>query len=192
MIETRSILTIVEEIFHERGPRLLEPLRRGATLAVIRNPFAGRHEPDILPLAAPLEALALDLGRRLVAALGGDSKRIEAYGKAAIVGEDGELEHAALWHVPGGRGLREALGGGKAIIPSSKKVAGIGARIDVPLHHVDAAFVRSHFSAMEVGCPDGPRRDEIVFILAGATGGRPHARVGGLRATEIEGKDGLR
>jgi hypothetical protein len=159
---------------------------------VARNPFAGRYEPDLLPFMVALEPLAVELGNRLVAVLGGDPARIEAYGKAIVVGEDGELEHAALWHVPGGVGLRQALGGGRAIIPSSKKVAGLGARIDVPLHHKDAAYVRSHFSSIEVGVPDALRRDEIVLILAGATGGRIHARVGGLRVADIAGEDGLR
>ena len=192
MVQIRKLLTIVEDVFHERGPAPATPITTAAALAVIRNPLAGRYEPDLMPLMAALEPLALALGERLVVALGGDADRAETYGKAAIVGEDGELEHAALWHVPGGKGLRGALGRGKAIIPSSKKVAGPGARIDVPLHHLDAAFVRSHFSAIEVGVPDAPRRDEIVFILAAATGGRIHERVGGLRANEVRGEDGLR
>lgn len=192
MIAIRKLSTLVEDIFHERGPVPSSPITQAAVLAVIQNPYAGRYEPDLMPLMAALDPLAEMLGRRLVAALGGEPGRIEAYGKAAIVGEDGELEHAAVWHVPGGKGLRAALGGGKAIIPSSKKVAGMGARIDVPLHHKDAAFVRSHFSAIEVGVPDAPRRDEIVLILAAATGGRVHARVGGLQAAEIRGEDGLR
>lgn len=192
MIEIRKLLTLVEDVFHERGPALAVPITTAATLAVIRNPLAGRHEPDLIPLMAALEPLAHSLGERLLAALGGEPGRVEAYGKAAIVGEDGELEHAALWHVPGGKGLRGPLGGGRAIIPSTKKVAGPGARIDVPLHHRHAAYVRSHFSAMEVGVPDAPRRDEIVFILAAATGGRVHERVGGLSAADIHGEDGLR
>ena len=193
-VDVRTIATAVEEVFHERGPRSIgaRPLRRGSVAAVLRNPFAGRHEPDILAFADALSPLAASLGERLVRALGGDPGAVEAYGKAAIVGEDGELEHAALWHVPGGTGLRAALGGGRAIIPSTKKVAGIGAAIDVPLHHKDAAYVRSHFSAVEVRVADAPRRDEIVLILAAATGGRVHARVGGLAASEVHGEDGLR
>lgn len=159
---------------------------------MIHNPFAGRYEPDILPAAEALTSLAGHMSERLLGALGGDPALVEAYGKAALVGADGELEHAALWHVPGGVGMRRALGGGKAIIPSTKKVAGIGARIDVPLHHKDAAYVRSHFSSIEVGVPDAPRRDELVLVLAMATGGRVHARVGGLEASAIRGEDGLR
>jgi hypothetical protein len=190
--DIRSLLTFVEEVRHERGPRLTTPLLRGASAAVIRNPFAGRYEADIMAYAEALVPLATELAQRLLRALGGDPKVIEAFGKAAIVGEDGELEHAALWHVPGGKGMRAVLRGGRALIPSTKKVAGPGARIDVPLHHKDAAYVRSHFSAIEIGVPDAPRRDEIVFILALATGGRAHARVGGLEAAAIIGKDGLR
>ncbi len=124
-LDVRTIATAVEEVFHERGPRPAtggRPLRRAAAAAVVRNPFAGRHEPDILPFADALSPLAASLGERLVRALGGDPSAVEAYGKAAVVGEDGELEHAALWHVPGGVGLRAALGGGKAIIPSTKHV----------------------------------------------------------------------
>ena len=132
------------------------------------------------------------MGERLLGALGGDAAGVQSFGKGAVVGEDGELEHAALWHVPGGIGLRRALGGGKAIVPSAKKLGAIGTRIDVPLHHKDAAYVRSHFSSMEVGVPDAPRRNEIVFILAMTTGGRVHARVGGLEASAIRGEDGLR
>ncbi len=139
-----------------------------------------------------LTPLATSMSERLLGALGGDPARIEAYGKGAVVGEDGELEHAALWHVPAGTGMRRVLGGGKAIIPSSKKVGPIGARIDIPLHHKDAAYVRSHFSSMEVGVPDAPRCREIMFVLAMATGGRVHARVGGLEAGSIRGEDGLR
>jgi hypothetical protein len=142
--------------------------------------------------AEALTPLATTMSERLLGALGGDASRVEAFGKGAVVGEDGELEHAALWHVPAGTGLRRALGGGKAIIPSSKKVGAIGTRIDIPLHHKDAAYVRSHFSSMEVGVPDAPRRNEIVFVLAMTTGGRVHARVGGLEASAIQGEDGLR
>jgi Amino acid synthesis len=162
--------------------------------AVIGNPFAGRHEPEIAAAAEALAPLlALAMAERLLDALcGGERALVEAYGKAAIMGGEGEVEHAALWHVAGGSGLRRALGGGRAIIPSTKKVGGVGARIDVPLHHKDAAYVRSHFAAMEAGVPDTPRRREIVSPLAMATGRRAHARVGGLSAAEIRGEDGLR
>ena len=139
-----------------------------------------------------LKEIGLAVSRRLVDALGGDPGRIESYGKGAIVGTAGELEHAALWHVPGGYGMREVLGEAKAIVPSAVKLGAMGTRLDVPLHHINAAYVRSHFSAIEFGIPEAPRADEIVFVLAMTTGGRIHARMGGLRAEEIEGKDGLR
>ncbi len=191
-IEVRKFLTVVEEIFHEGGPRATVPLRRGSIAAVIRNPYAGRYEPDILPMMEALKPLGLAMARRLVAALGGEAGAIEGYGKGIIVGGRGEIEHGALWHAPGGYGMREVLGGAKAIVVSTKKVGGPGARLDVPLAHVNASYVRSHFDAMEVGVPDAPHGDEIVVILAMATGPRIHARVGGLKASEIVGKDGLR
>uniref|UniRef100_UPI0031383F12 amino acid synthesis family protein n=2 Tax=Ferrovibrio terrae TaxID=2594003 RepID=UPI0031383F12 len=139
-----------------------------------------------------LKPLGLDLTKRLVAALGNDPKAIEAYGKGALIGAGGELEHGALWHVPGGYSMREILGNAKAIVPSATKVGGPGARIDIPLHHVNAAYVRSHFDAIEFGVADGPRDNEIAFILAMSTGGRVHARVGGLQVHEIKGEDGQR
>ena len=188
----RKIVTIVEEIRHEGGPPAAVPPRKAAVLAVIANPFAGRHEPDIVGFMKDLEPLGLEMSKRLVAALGGDVSVVEAYGKGAIVGEAGELEHGALWHVPGGYAMRALLGDAKAIVPSAKKVAGVGARLDVPIGHVNAAYVRSHFDAMEVGVPDAPRAGEIVFALVMTTGPRIHARVGGLQASEVKGLDGLR
>jgi hypothetical protein len=131
------------------------------------------------------------MAERLVARLGGPDA-IEGYGKGAIVGLAGETEHAALWHVPGGYAMRGALGDAKAIVPSAKKVGGPGARLDVPITHTEASYVRSHFDAMEVGLNDAPRADEIVLALVMTTGSRIHARVGGLAAGDIEGKDGLR
>jgi Amino acid synthesis len=192
LIEIRKLATIVEEVFHEGGPPAARPLRQGACLAVIRNPYAGRWVQDILPLMKELEPLGLDMARRLVAALGAAPKEIEAYGKGAIVGAAGELEHGALWHAPGGYGMREVLGGTKAIVPSTKKVGGAGTRLDVPLAHVNAAYVRSHFGTLEVGLPDAPKADEIVYVLAMSTGPRVHARAGGLEAADIKGEDGLR
>ena len=192
LVEVRKFATVVEEVFHEGGPLAATPLKQGACLAVVRNPYAGRYVPDILPLMKELEPLGLEMARRLIAALGVAPAAIEAYGKGAIVGSAGELEHGALWHAPGGYGMREVLGGTKAIVPSSKKVGGVGARLDVPLAHINAAYVRSHFGAMEVGLPDAPKADEIVYILTMATGPRVHARAGGLQASEIKGEDGLR
>ena len=139
-----------------------------------------------------LKPLGIDMADRLIAALGGDISVIDGFGKGAIVGTAGELEHGALWHVPGGYAMRERLGDSKAIVPSSKKVGAFGARIDIPLGHINAAYVRSHFDAMEVGMPDGPRPDEILFVLAMACGPRIHARMGGLKAEDVKGEDGLR
>jgi len=188
----RKRALIVEEIFHERGPRVAVPLQRAAALAVIHNPFAGRYVEDIAPYMEDLKPLGLEMANALIVALGGDPKTVEGYGKGAIVGEAGELEHGALWHVPGGYAMREALGGAKAIVASTKKVGGPGTRLDVPVTHIDASYVRSHFDAMEVGMADAPRTDEILLALVMTTGPRVHARVGGLKASEIEGKDGLR
>ena len=191
-VKVRKYATIVEEILHEGGEPPPTPLYRGAVLAVIENPYAGRYEPDIQPLMKALEPLGLAMAQRLVAALGGDEARIAGYGKGALVGVDGELEHGALWHVPGGYAMRDVLGGAKAIVPSSKKVAGAGARLDVPVTHINASYVRSHFDAMEVGVPDAPRPRELVLALVMTTGARIHARVGGLEPADIKGEDGLR
>ena len=191
-VEVRKFATVVEDVFHEGGPPAAKPFRQGACLAVIRNPFAGRYEPDIQPFMKDLEPLGVEMAKRLISAMGVKPKEIEAYGKGAIVGTAGEIEHGALWHAPGGYGMRDVLGGTKAIVPSTKKVGGAGARLDVPLAHINAAYVRSHFGAMEVGLPDAPREDEIVFILTMSTGARVHDRAGGLKASEIKGKDGLR
>jgi Protein of unknown function (DUF1185). len=191
-VEVRKRLITVEEIFHEGGQPAAKPLKRGAIVAVIANPFAGRHVEDIAGFMDDLKPLGLAMARDLIAALGGDVAAIEGYGKGAIVGAAGELEHGALWHVPGGYAMREALGDAKAIVPSTKKVGGPGARLDVPVTHINASYVRSHFDAMEVGIPDSPRADEMAVILVMTTGPRIHARVGGLKASEIKGEDGLR
>lgn len=192
MIEVREIFTQVEEIFHEFGPPAAKPLERGAVCAVLTNPFAGRYEPNIVPMMEALNPLGIEMSRRLLAAMRVGPQQIEGYGKGAIVGSAGELEHGALWHVPGGYAMREVLGGAKAIVPSATKVGPLGARIDVPIHHSNAAYVRSHFDAIEVGVPDAPRADELVFILGMTNGPRIHDRVGGLRASEIKGEDGQR
>lgn len=192
LIEIRRILTIVEDITHEKGPPADRPVRRAAVCAVLKNPFAGRYEADILPMMEALTAPGLDMAKRCLDAMGGDPATVEGYGKGAIVGADGELEHGALWHVPGGYAMRELLGNAKAIVPSTKKVGGPGARLDVPITHINASYVRSHFDAMEVGVPGHPRADEIVFVLVMSTGGRVHERIGGLRADQIKVWDGQR
>lgn len=191
-VQIRKVATLTEEIVHEFGPAPKVPQRRGAIIAVIANPFAGRYEPDIQPFMEDLKPLGLSMARRLLADLGGDADRIEGYGKGSIVGTDGELEHGALWHAPGGYSMREVLGAPMAIVPSTKKVGRAGARLDVPITHVNASYVRSHFDSIEVGLNDAPRAGELAFILAMTTGPRVHSRSGGLEAADITGKDGLR
>jgi hypothetical protein len=188
----RKLAATVEEVFHEGGPPSNVPLRRAAVLAVIRNPFAGRYVEDIQPFMEDLKPLGLDMARRLLVLLGGDPKVVEGYGKGAIVGAAGEVEHGALWHAPGGYAMREILGDTRAIVPSTKKVGGVGARLDVPVTHVNASYVRSHFDAMEVGLNDSPRADEMLLALVMTTGARIHNRAGGLAAQDIRGEDGLR
>ena len=213
MIEIRRIFTHVEEIRHEFGPVADKPLLRGAIGAVLTNPFAGRHEPDILPMMDALQAVGIDMAERLRAAMAVPAERIESYGKGAVIGAAGELEHGALWHVPGGYAMRELLGwkgdrnayakgqaedktgqpgNGLSIVPSTKKVGAPGTALDVPLTHINASYVRSHFDAIEVRVPGAPLADEMVFILAMACGPRVHARVGGLAASAISKWDGLR
>ena len=213
MIEIRRIFTHVEQILHEFGPVAAVPLLRGAIGVVLTNPFAGRYEPDILPMMAALDPVGLDMARKLLASMGVPAERIEGYGKGAIVGAAGELEHGALWHVPGGYAMRELLGwkgdakayakgqgeektgqpgNALSIVPSTKKVGAPGTALDVPLTHVNAVYVRSHFDAIEVRVPGAPLADEIVFILAMSTGPRVHARVAGLAASAISQWNGLR
>jgi hypothetical protein len=191
-VEVRKRVTIVEEIFHEGGPVAANPLRRAAALVVIRNPFAGKYVEEIAEFMDDLKPMGLEMAKSLVAALGGQAKRIEGYGKGAIVGAAGELEHGALWHVPGGYGMREILGDAKAIVASTKKVGGPGTRLDVPVTHINASYVRSHFDAMEVGIADAPRANEILVAIAVTDSGRPLPRVGGLMKDQIKGEDGLR
>jgi len=192
MVKVRKISTQVEEIYHEGGPVRTEPILRGSIVVVIENPYAGRYVEDITPMMEALKPLGLKLANQLIDALGGDRSKITSYGKGAIVGEDGELEHGAIWHVAGGYAMREALGEALAIVPSSKKVGHMGARLEIPTTHKDASYVRSHFDAMEVGLPDGPRRGEILYALVMTTGGRVHARLGGLAVSDISKRDGLR
>jgi hypothetical protein len=188
----RKTLLTVEEIFHEGGPVAPKPLKRAAVAAVVANPFAGRYVEEITGFMDDLKPLGLSLAKMLVAALGGDAKAVEGYGKGAIVGTSGEVEHGALWHAPGGYAMREVLGGAKAIVSSTKKVGGPGTRLDVPVTHINASYVRSHFDAVEVGIADAPGAGEMVLILVMTTGPRVHARAGGLKASEIKGEDGLR
>jgi hypothetical protein len=191
LVNVRKYKLDVEECWHEGGPRLATPLHVAVGMAIVKNPYAGRYEADLLPFMAELRQLGSELSARMIAALGGPAA-VQAYGKGAIVGEDGELEHGAVWHEAGGWAMRAALGNPKAIVPSAKTIGGTGTRLIVPLGHIQAAYVRSHFGAAEMTVWDGPRRDEIVFGLAMATGGRIHARLGGLAAADVVGNDGLR
>lgn len=187
----RKRLITVEEIYHEGGPVAETPLKRGAALAVLTNPFAGAYVEEIQSFMDDLRPLGLDMAAQLAEALGGADK-IEGYGKGSLVGAGGELEHGALWHAPGGYAMREVLAGTKAIVPSAKKVGGVGARLDVPVTHINASYVRSHFDSIEVGLNDAPRASELLLALVMTTGPRIHSRSGGLEAWDIKGEDGLK
>lgn len=190
-MDIRKMVTVVEDVFADGARKADRPVRRVAAMAVIKNPFAGIYEEDLTTLIDLGEELGKVLGERAVAALEG--RPPESYGKAAIVGEKGECEHAAaILHPKLGTPLRAAVGGGKAIIPSVKKIGRMGDEIDVPLHFKDAAFVRSHFDGMTVAVNDAPKADEILVVVAVTDGGRPLARVGGLQAGEAKKEDGLR
>jgi hypothetical protein len=190
-VNVRKIELAVSEVWHDGGPRNATSLLRGSISAVLHNPYAGRYVEDIQPMMEALKPLGMEVARRLIAALGGPG-RIEGYGKGALIGLDGELEHGALWHVPGGYGMRDMLPASHAIVPSTTKIGGAGSSIDIPIHHRTAAYVRSHFDSVEVRVPDAPRGVEMMLVLAMTTGGRPHARVGGLRVDEIAKFDGQR
>jgi hypothetical protein len=191
--QLRKLVTVVEETQRESGASIAPPTRKAASIAVIANPFAGRDVADLDPLIDIGEELGDLLGRKSVAALGIKPDAAESYGKAAIVGEGGELEHAAaILHPKLGKPLRAAVEKGAALVPSAKKIGGVGAAIDVPLGHKDAAYVRSHFDAMEVRVSDAPRANEILVAVVVTDSGRPRPRIGGLTKDQIEGKDGLR
>ncbi|CAM5772565.1 hypothetical protein LMIY3S_03886 [Labrys miyagiensis] len=189
----RKLVTLLEEVRTEMDRPVEPPTRRAAAVAVIENPFAGRYVEDLTPLMEIGEELGDLLTKRAVAALGIEGSSAESYGKAAAVGENGELEHAAaILHPRMGAPVRKSLGKGAALIPSAKKRCGLGGVLDVPLGHKDAAFVRSHFDAMEVRVPDAPRANEIMVAIVVTDSGRPLPRVGGLSKDEIKGEDGLR
>ena len=189
----RKIIVQTDEVRIEMGRDVQPPVRKALAIAVIENPFAGRYVENLDELTAIGEELGALLGQRCVQALGIEPGQAQSYGKAAIVGEAGELEHAAaILHPKLGAPLRVAVEKGAALVPSSKKIGGLGTAIDVPLGHKDAAFVRSHFDAIEVRVPDAPRAGEIVVAIAVTDSGRPLPRVGGLKASEVQGVDGLR
>lgn len=192
-MEIRKIVKIVEETRTEMGKPVNPPTRRAAAVAVIKNPFAGVYQENLEELINVGEELGAMLGKMALDALGIPPEKAESYGKAVIVGPRGELEHAAaIMHPKLGGPFREALGGGKAIVPSAKKIGGPGTEIDVPLHYKDAAFVRTHFDAMPVRVQDAPRGDEIVVVLVVTDSGRPLPRVGGLLKDQAKKEDGLR
>ncbi len=189
----RKIVVVVEETLSELGRPVQPATRRAAAVAVIANPFAGTYVEDLSPLIVIGEELGDLLTARAVAALGIAGETAQSYGKAALVGENGELEHAAaLLHPKMGTPVRKRLGKGAALIPSSKKRGGPGTPLDIPLGHKDAAFVRSHFDGMEVQINDAPRANEIMVAVAVTDSGRPLPRVGGLTVAEVKGEDGLR
>ena len=189
----RKIIVQVDETCIEMGKSITPPTRKALAMAVIENPCAGRYQENLDELIAIGEELGALLGSKCVAALGIAAGQAQSYGKAAIVGEAGELEHAAaILHPKLGAPLRQAVGKGAALVPSAKKRGGLGTAIDVPLGHKDAAFVRSHFDAMEARVSDAPRANEIVVAVVVTDSGRPLPRIGGLQADEIKGEDGLR
>jgi hypothetical protein len=191
LVKVRKRGLTVETVEHEFGPRLERPLRLAAATAVVANPYAGRYVEDLSEFMSALRPLGTELAEELADALGG-ADEVEAYGKAAIVGVNGELEHGAVWHEAGGWAMRAVLDEPKAIVPSAKAVAATGYRLMVPMHYVHAAYVRSHYNVMEIGVQDGPRPDEIVFGLVIADGGRVHARLGGLTKQAVSVHDGQR
>jgi hypothetical protein len=190
LIEIRKRNLTIETIYHEGGPVADQPLKLAAACAVIKNPYAGRYEPDLMPFMAELRSLGTLLAQELVDTLG--KENVEVYSKAAIVGVNGELEHGAVWHEAGGWAMRNVLGDPKAIVPAAKAVANAGYRLMVPLHYIHAAYVRSHFNSMEIGIQDAPRPNEILFGLVMGTGGRVHSRLGGLTKDKVSVHDGQR
>jgi hypothetical protein len=190
LIHIRKRSLTIETTFHEGGPVADKPLKLAAACAVIQNPYAGRYEEDLMPFMAELRSLGTLLAQELVDTLGKDN--IEVYSKAAIVGVNGELEHGAVWHEAGGWAMRALLGEPKAMVPAAKAVAATGYRLMVPLHYIHASYVRSHYNTMEIGIQDAPRPNEILFALVMGTGGRIHARLGGLTKDNVSVHDGQR
>jgi hypothetical protein len=191
LVKVRKFVMHIEEVLHEFGPPAKVPQFKGYIAAVAHNPYAGRYVEDILPLMEQLKPMGIAMAQKLMAVLGGPDK-IVAYGKAAIVGEAGELEHAALWHEPGGYGMRQLMDKSAAIVPSTKKVGGPGCTIDVPIAHANAAYVRSHFDTVVCSINDAPRANEIVWIQSMSTAPRIYSRSGGLKDEDTIGEDGLR
>ncbi|AZY48534.1 hypothetical protein C0J09_04855 [Bordetella avium] len=190
LIDIRKRTLTIETTYHENGPAPAQPLKLAAACAVIRNPYAGRYEPDLMPFMAELRSLGTLLATELVDTLG--KENVEVYSKAAIVGVNGEMEHGAVWHEAGGWAMRTVLGEPRAMVPAVKAVASAGYRMMVPVHYIHASYVRSHFNSIEIGIQDAPRPDEILFALAMGTGGRVHSRLGGLSKQAVSIHDGQR
>lgn len=188
----RKLVTHREEIRHEFGPTPDRPVAVAWAAAIAANPYAGEHVENVQDGMEALKELGDEMAEALRSCLGCPPEAVEAYGKGSLVGIDGELEHGALWHVPGGYAMRRLLGDAKAIVPSTKKIACAGTSLDIPLHHINAAYVRSHFSTTTVCVADAPRPKEIMFVIAMADGGRIHARMGGLTQDGISVGDGQR
>lgn len=191
LVEVRKRSLTIETTYHEGGPAPAAPLKLAAACAVIRNPYAGMYQEDLLPFMAELRALGTALATELVEALGG-KQHVEVYSKAAIVGLDGEMEHGAVWHEAGGWAMREVLGQPKAMVPANKAVAVAGYRLMVPVHYVHASYVRSHFNSIEIGIQDAPKPKEILFALVMGNGPRVHSRLGGLTKEAVSVHDGQR
>lgn len=182
--DIRRIVVTVDRSWHEGGPRLDKPVRRGWAAAIVANPFAGGYVQDLVPYMDSLEPVAYDLTVELMAAMGIAQSDVHSYGKGAIVGVGGEMEHAAIWHSPGGAGIRRAVGGGKAGVSGSMKIGPVGTTLDLSIGNMDAGNVRSHYDSIAVSVGDAPKPNEIAFIVALSDGGRPHARLGSLITAE--------
>ncbi|NYT79715.1 amino acid synthesis family protein [Alcaligenaceae bacterium] len=190
LIDIRKKALITETLYHDGGAKPERPLRLACAYAVVKNPYAGVYQEDLIDFMKTLRAVGLELASDLVDALGKES--VEAYGKAAIVGVNGEYEHGAVWHEAGGWAMREVLGEPKAMVPASQVTAAAGFRLIMPLHYIHASYVRSHFNSVEVGAVDAPRPDELLFALGMADGPRLHSRLGGLLKKDVVGNDGQR
>jgi hypothetical protein len=190
LVEVRKTLICIETIHHDGGKPVAVPLKVGVAAAVIHNPYAGTYVEDITPFMEAMAPLGVELAESLLGALGVASEKIESYGKGSIVGVNGELEHAALWHVPGGLGLRKVLGA-KSFVPSAKMVGTVGVRLMIPLLYVNTVWVRSHYGVAEFTIHDAPRPNELAVAVAMSTGGRVHARIGGMTKEDAEAEQKL-
>ncbi len=191
LFETRKTCVTVEDTTHEFGPEPAGTHVKGAVAVVVSNPYVGDYVSDLSPATQELRQMGERLGELLISHMGGEPDAIDGYGKGAIVGTAGEIEHGAMWHIPGGGGMRAAIGRGEAIVPSTKKVGPPGSRLDVPLTHLEWSYVGSHYDSIEVGVPDSPRPDELVLILAMSIGGRVNARLAGGFNLNDRGQDGV-